>query len=288
VNALKVYKSYSLKETVEILKSVPNSKIISGGTDIIIELRNNGRDVDCLVDISSIKELKKIEKVDDEYIIGSAVPFSDILKFKFPDNLNGFVNALKQIGSPQIRNRGTLGGNLANASTTADSAPALLALDAKIGILTGDFEKEVPIADFYDIVSKGLDYGIITYIKFKEIPSNAYISFEKLGYRKSLAISKLSISTNITLNENFEIEKIFVASGAIGKYPMREYELESKIVSKPLDQNTIQLGIETIKDVISQRLAGRSSLDYKLSAVEYVLRSCLEESILYFKRCKDD
>lgn len=282
---MKVYKSNSVEETLEILKSVPKSKIISGGTDLIIELRNHNSDVDYLVDISSIEELKKIEKVNDEYIIGSAVPFSDILNFKFPDNLKGFVNALNQIGSPQIRNRGTIGGNLANASTSADSAPVLLALDAKVGISTGDFEKEVSMTDFYDFIGEGLDHGIITYIKFKEIPLNSYLSFEKLGYRKSLAISKLSISTNITLNENFEIEKIFVASGAIGKYPMREYEVESKIISQPLNENIIQLSIETMKEIISERLKGRSSLNYKLSAIEYVLRSCLEESIQYFKRC---
>ncbi len=282
---MKVYKSNSVEETLEILKSVPKSKIISGGTDLIIELRNHNSDVDYLVDISSIEELKKIEKVNDEYIIGSAVPFSDILNFKFPDNLKGFVNALNQIGSPQIRNRGTIGGNLANASTSADSAPVLLALDAKVGISTSDFEKEVSMTDFYDFASEGLDHGIITYIKFKEIPLNSYLSFEKLGYRKSLAISKLSISTNITLNENFEIEKIFVASGAIGKYPMREYEVESKIISQPLNENIIQLSIETMKEIISERLKGRSSLNYKLSAIEYVLRSCLEESIQYFKRC---
>ena len=282
---MKVYKSNSVEETLEILKSAPKSKIISGGTDLIIELRNHNSDVDYLVDISSIEELKKIEKVNDEYIIGSAVPFSDILNFKFPDNLKGFVNALNQIGSPQIRNRGTIGGNLANASTSADSAPALLALDAKVGISTGDFEKEVSMTDFYDFIGEGLDHGIITYIKFKEIPLNSYLSFEKLGYRKSLAISKLSISTNITLNENFEIEKIFVASGAIGKYPMREYEVESKIISQPLNENIIQLSIETMKEIISERLKGRSSLNYKLSAIEHVLRSCLEESIQYFKRC---
>ncbi len=282
---MKVYKSNSVEETLEILKSVPKSKIISGGTDLIIELRNHNSDVDYLVDISSIEELKKIEKVNDEYIIGSAVPFSDILNFKFPDNLKGFVNALNQIGSPQIRNRGTIGGNLANASTSADSAPVLLALDAKVGISTGDFEKEVSMTDFYDFIGEGLYHGIITYIKFKEIPLNSYLSFEKLGYRKSLAISKLSISTNITLNENFEIEKIFVASGAIGKYPMREYEVESKIISQPLNENIIQLSIETMKEIISERLKGRSSLNYKLSAIEYVLRSCLEESIQYFKRC---
>lgn len=282
---MKVYKSNSVEETLEILKSAPKSKIISGGTDLIIELRNHNSDVDYLVDISSIEELKKIEKVNDEYIIGSAVPFSDILNFKFPDNLKGFVNALNQIGSPQIRNRGTIGGNLANASTSADSAPVLLALDAKVGISTGDFEKEVSMTDFYDFIGEGLDHGIITYIKFKEIPLNSYLSFEKLGYRKSLAISKLSISTNITLNENFEIEKIFVASGAIGKYPMREYEVESKIISQPLNENIIQLSIETMKEIISERLKGRSSLNYKLSAIEYVLRSCLEESIQYFKRC---
>jgi len=285
VNTLKVYKSNSVEETLEILKSAPKSKIISGGTDLIIELRNHNSDVDYLVDISSIEELKKIEKVNDEYIIGSAVPFSDILNFKFPDNLKGFVNALNQIGSPQIRNRGTIGGNLANASTSADSAPVLLALDAKVGISTGDFEKEVSMTDFYDFIGEGLYHGIITYIKFKEIPLNSYLSFEKLGYRKSLAISKLSISTNITLNENFEIEKIFVASGAIGKYPMREYEVESKIISQPLNENIIQLSIETMKEIISERLKGRSSLNYKLSAIEYVLRSCLEESIQYFKRC---
>lgn len=285
---MKVYKSYSIEEAIEILKSTPKSKIISGGTDLIIELRKSNKNVDCLVDISSIKELKRIEKVKDEYIIGSAASFSDILKFKFPENLTGFINALNQIGSPQIRNRGTIGGNLANSSTSADSAPVLLALDAKIGIRTGDFEEEVLMSDFYDYARKGLGHGIIKYIKFKENPLNSYVSFEKLGYRKSLAISKLSISTNITVNKNFEVEKILVASGAIGKYPMREYEIESKIISKSLDENTIQLSIETIKEIISQRLSGRSSLSYKLSAVEFIFRSCLEESIHYFKRCKYD
>jgi len=285
---MKSYKANTLLEALEILASEPKAKIIAGGTDLIIELRDNNKDIDCLVDITSIDELKEVRKINDEYIIGGATPFSDILKYNFPKNMKGFVNALSQIGSPQIRNRGTIGGNIANASTTADSAPVLLALDARIGIESIRYKKEIMLSDFYNKSNNDLDNGIITYIKFKEPNVNSFISFEKLGYRKSLAISKLSISTNITINEKFEIEEVYVASGAIGKYPMREHEVEKMLLKRFLDKNTIELGIDTLREVISTRLAGRSSLEYKLSAIEYIFGRCLEESISYFKRCNND
>ncbi|TJX65947.1 xanthine dehydrogenase family protein subunit M [Soehngenia saccharolytica] len=282
---MKVYKANTIEETLDILSTVSKSKVIAGGTDLILDLRNKKLDIECLVDITSIDELNRIDILNDEYIIGSAVPFSKILEFSYSNNLKGFVKAIGQIGSPQIRNRGTIGGNLANASTSADSAPALLALDAKVCIASKTNSVEIPMSEFYDHLRDDLNDGIITYIKFKELSRNSYLGFEKLGFRKSLAISKLSISTNITLNERNEIENILIASGAIGKFPMREYEVESQLLNRKLDNDSIGLAITTMKSIMSERLGRRTSLPYKQSAIEYIFKNCFEETINYFKRC---
>ena len=126
-----VYNGNNIDEVVEILgKYGRDAKIIAGGTDIVIALKNEKISPKVLIDITKIADLKDIED-DGEYIkIGAGVTFTQIIRNPlFQGNLYGLYKACRMVGSPQIRNKGTIGGNIANGSAAADSIPPLIALD---------------------------------------------------------------------------------------------------------------------------------------------------------------
>src|SRR5699024_8198543 len=120
------------------------------GTDIIIDIRNEKIQPTVLVDISSIDELKNIDE-DREYIeIGAGVSFTQIVESKIIEhNLYGLKKACRLIGSPQIRNRGTLGGNIANGSAAADSIPPLICLDSTLILESTKGIRQIKLEDYY-------------------------------------------------------------------------------------------------------------------------------------------
>ena len=123
-------------------------KLISGGTDIIVELRKRN-DAEKLLDISQLQELKKIKKTKESIVIGSAASVNSIISNKaIIKNYPILVEACSLIGSKQIRNRATLGGNIVNAAPCADSVPPLVIYDAKVILQSIDGLREIPIKDF--------------------------------------------------------------------------------------------------------------------------------------------
>ena len=272
-----VYNSRSIEEVVGLLGKYGNgAKLISGGTDIIIELKNKKIKPKVLIDISKIEELKKIEEDENNIKLGSGVTFTEIVQNPlFGGNLHGLYKACRMVGSPQIRNKGTLGGNIANGSSAADSIPPLIALGATIKILSIQGTREIPLEDYY--IDKLEPNEIITEIKFKKPNKNQTLTFAKLGLRKALAISRLSIASLIELNEEGLIESAKVASGALGKYPMIEKEVEEYLINKEINEKTIKGAIITLQNSMEERLKGRSTLPYKRVAVSSILRENFEE-----------
>lgn len=274
----KVYISSNVDEVVNILGEYgTKAKIIAGGTDIVIALRNSKIEPDILIDISKMEELKGI-KEDDEYItIGSATTFTEVAESElFKSNLYGLHKACKMVGSPQIRNKGTIGGNIANGSAAADSVPPLMALDSVLTIISVDGVREVALEDYYD--NPVNEKELLVNIKFKKAKGNQVLTFAKLGLRKALAISRLSLSSYIGFEGN-RITSIRVTSGALGKFPMREKEVEDYLIGKSLTNDTIEAAIEVLRNSMDTRLKGRSTLPYKRVAISTILREILEEAV---------
>lgn len=274
----KVYISSNVDEVVNILGEYgTKAKIIAGGTDIVIALRNSKIEPDILIDISKMEELKGI-KEDDEYItIGSATTFTEVAESElFKSNLYGLHKACKMVGSPQIRNKGTIGGNIANGSAAADSVPPLMALDSVLTIISVDGVREVALEDYYD--NPVNEKELLVNIKFKKAKVNQVLTFAKLGLRKALAISRLSLSSYIGFEGN-RITSIRVTSGALGKFPMREKEVEDYLIGKSLTNDTIEAAIKVLRNSMDTRLKGRSTLPYKRVAISTILREILEEAV---------
>lgn len=275
----KVYNCKSIEEVAGLLeKYKEDAKLIAGGTDIIIALRSEKISPKVLIDITKVKELKKIED-DGEYItLGAGVTFTEIVENTlFQGNLYGLYKACRMVGSPQIRNKGTIGGNIANGSAAADSVPPLIALGSIVKLVSIEGVREIPLEDYYYNPLK--ENEIISEIKFIKPKKNQILTFAKLGLRKALAISRLTTAALIEFDHEEKIKSLRVASGALGKYPMREIEVEEYLIGKKIVDETIEGAIEALQRSMDVRLKGRSTLPYKRVAISGILKETLESAM---------
>lgn len=273
------FNAKSIEEVVNLLDQYKEeAKIIAGGTDLVIALNNKKISPKVLIDISKIEELRNIEEVDRKIIIGAAVSFSHLMDYiKGNNNLKGLYDAARSVGSPQIRNKGTLGGNIGHSSPAADSIPPLIALGASIKLASKSGIREILLED-YSAKKNGAGLRqdeLIVSIEFKNLSNDQFLTFSKLGLRKALAISRITTSAVIELDDNKIITNIVICSGSIGRYPMRENAVEEYLMGKTLNDEVIEEAVNVLKDSMDERLEGRSTLPYKRIAVESILKETL-------------
>lgn len=285
---IRAYNCSSIEQVLELLdKYKEKSKLIAGGTDIIIALREKKISPEVLIDISKIEELRKIESANGIVKIGSTVNYTQIIESSlFLDNLYGLSKSCRLVGSPQIRNKGTIGGNIANASPAADSIPPLIALGAELKIASIRGERTVSLEDYFrnkDINGLREDELLIE-IEFKKPNDDEILSFSKLGLRKALAISRITLSMLICLDENRKVERIRVASGSIGKYPMREKEVEQSLIGLTFNSDIYKIAVESLQNSMDQRLKGRSTYPYKRRASISLMEEIIKDSESYFEK----
>ena len=156
MNIVKCIRPSTFQEVLDILdKEKKNAQLIAGGTDLVIDIRNRRNQGNILVNISNMEELRFIHVEDSEILIGAATTFTDIVNCKeMRDKYQGLWKASKSVGSPQIRNAGTIGGNLCNGSPAADSVPPLLALDAQVLIRSSGNTRRIPLKNFYQEIGR--------------------------------------------------------------------------------------------------------------------------------------
>jgi CO/xanthine dehydrogenase FAD-binding subunit len=259
-----------------------NCAIIAGGTDVIIGIRNKSsrfKDVRTIIDLKSIPDIKQIKETGDEVIIGSYATFteiagSDIINRYFPL----LVDAVKQIGNLQVRNRATIGGNIVNCAPCADSVPPLLVYDAKAVIRNVNGNYKIPLSEFLisPYKTKLKSNEILEAIAL-QIPQNKYKGkFIKLGKRKGVAISRLTFAVLIEHSNN-KINDIKISSGAITPIATRFFEVEKKYISSICDDTTLINIVTDIATAILNKTGIRWSYPYKLPVFQQLLFSELKK-----------
>lgn len=278
----KVYKPETIKKALKLLnKYSSKGKIIAGGTDLIIQLKENKLDLETLIDISDIKDMKFIKEENDFIEIGANITFTELINNDIiNENIKGLKDAAKNIGSPQIRNRGTIGGNICNGSTAADIVPPLLSLDSILTIMNKDKTREIPLEEIYiDNGKVDLKENEILYsIKFIKPSQN--LSFVKLGLRKALAITKINISVFLYIDDDNKIIEVRIASGALEKHPIRERNLEKVLKDKVLNNELIDKAKDIFTRELESRLGARYSKEFKLDVSKNILEKALREASL--------
>ncbi len=273
----------SLKRTLKILsENKKKAKILAGGTDILPGFHINSkrfRDIELLVDIKKIGELKLIKEFKDRVEIGACVTFSQICE---SDTFKKFfpllVKSAETVGSVQIRNRATVVGNCVNNAPCADSVPPLLVYDAKIEIQSLKRKRVISLQKFlikpYSTALKKNE--VVTKIIIPKPDPDFKGDFYKLGRRRAVAISRISLALLLKKKAGI-IDELRIASGAVTPIGARLHELEKFAKDKKADSSTFkELSILMGKKVL-QITGLRWSSEYKLPVLQQVFYQLLEK-----------
>ncbi len=263
----------TLKNFFDVKTENPAAKIIAGGTDILVQLKDDFN-WPFLIDISQIEELKGISKKSNLIRIGALTTHLEIEKNAIlKKNTNVLVQAVKIIGSPQIRNRGTIGGNIANASPAGDTLPPLYVLNAEIELTSEAKTRKVPINEFFTGPGKSLiaNNEIISAINIPIEENFKNGVFLRLGQREALAISKVSLA----VTRNSETNEFRIALGSVAPTVVRAPETEKLLSENCLNEKIINEAVKTICKEVSPINDIRSEADYRKEMCGVLLKKCL-------------
>ena len=215
------HKPQTLKEACSILEQSSNGAPIAGGTDILVEFKKGLRQNKDIVSLTEIKELKTINENGNELIIGACATHNEVLKSSLIKKIfPALSEAASKIGTDQIRNTGTIGGNLCTGASCCDMAPILIALNASAEIVSSYSKRVVLLKDFFIFHKEtSLKKGELMTKIIVPIPKRGMgSSFEKFGLRETASISVASVSVSITSDGNICTDSSIVI-GAVAPTP---------------------------------------------------------------------
>lgn len=215
----------NLNEAVELASSHPRARPLAGGTDVMVQLNMGGPRPEAILDLGRVEELNDWHTSSrDSVWLGARVPYTRIIG-ELHDALPGLSAAARTIGSPQIRNRGTVGGNAATASPAGDTLPMLYAMEAEVELAAASGTRSVPVTEFVSAPGRsGLRAGeLITGFR---IPSRLGPQrFAKLGPRNAMVIAVSSLA--VVLDP--EKRQVRVCAGSVAPTPLRARDAEAFI-----------------------------------------------------------
>lgn len=231
------YNPKSIQALVDTLGGLHSYALLAGGTDLLVKMKEKllRPMPEAVVDINGIDALHEITDEDDYLWIGALVRHTALTESALVNKKALILaEAAGQVGSPQIRNRGTVGGNICNASPAADTVPALLVLDAKVKIASEGGFQEMPLADVFQGPGRTclLPGQFISQIKVQQIKPDEGAAFLKFGKRKALAIAIINCAAWVKIADGI-ISDTRIAFGSVAPTPIRLYELEKWLIGKP-------------------------------------------------------
>lgn len=243
------------------------ASILAGGTDLVIQMRRGRVSPAHLVNIKRVEGLGVIHEEEAVFRIGALTTIADVaahpgLRLALPV----VVSAAQSIGSLQVRNVATIGGNLCNASPAADMSPSLLVLESEVRIAGLHGSRTIPIADFFVGPAKvDLRAGeFLVEIIVPRAGRNTKTVFYKLGPRKAMDCSVVSVAAAISLNPSTgQCEKARIALGAVSQTPVRAREAETLIEGKVVDETVLSELAAAVRHGICPISDVRASAEYR-------------------------
>lgn len=266
----------SKERALACLTSLENVKVFAGGTDLLVKMRR-GESWSHIVDITHIHDLKGISAYDGLIKIGAISTHGEINQDHIISEMSPSLSrACGWVGSPAIRNMGTIGGNLVNASPAADSLAPLLIHDAHVVLESKDGVRRMKLENFIIAPYKTAirPNEILAFIELRGLPGyrEGYIRVTK---RATWAISRLSIAWAIQEQDGL-YKDIKVAIGSCTPMPFRPRNVEESLQGKEKNNHTMQAAIEEILDEIKKISGIRPSFAYKMPVVKVLLGEILK------------
>lgn len=265
LNRFELLRPHNLAEALS-MKASHSCTPVAGGTDLLVKIKNKMLAPPKVMDLTDLKELGQIREAGDKLSIGALATHTEIIENplvqKFAPLL---VEGCQTVGSPQIRNKGTIGGNIVTASPAADTVPPLVCLNAKVILSSVRGQRAMPLEDF--ITGPGAtqlaqDELLVEIIIDKMEPGEKFV-YRKIGRRKALAISVASMAMRLKLDQSNRCQQIAIAFGAVSPVVRRATNLENYLIGKVLTGETLQEAVEMARHSCDPISDIRASKEYR-------------------------
>jgi len=259
-------------------------KVIAGGTDLLVQYYDRLYEINGWLDLKNIKELKEIKIYQNQMEIGAMVTHAQLensedIKKYFPV----LGKAAADIGSPQIRNRGTVGGNIVNASPAGDLLAPLMAYDAQFKLQSNQRETIVPAEEFFIGPKKTIlrPEQLLVQIILPLPKKKTYGCWIKIGKRKALIIATITLALVVKMTEDNKIIKdVRTCLGSVAPTPIEIKEIKKKMVEKNFNQlDFAELG-QIVEDKISPIDDIRGTREYRKDVAKEIMINALKGIIL--------
>lgn len=265
----------SIAELAEIYQNNPQATLLAGGTDVGLWVTKQHAILDKIIYLGNVAELKTISEYNSHISIGAGVTYTeaiDIINQHYPS----YGEIIRRTGAKQVRNVGTIGGNIANGSPIGDSPPVLIALGASMILRLGDKTRELPIEEFF------IDYGkqdiadgeFITQII---LPKNQALQAYKISKRSEQDISAVLGAFSIDV-ENDVVVNARIAFGGMAGTPKRATACEQALLGKAFNMKTIERAMQAMDSDFTPLSDMRATASYRMSVAKNLLKKCYIES----------
>ncbi len=273
----------------------PDAIPVAGGTNVIVDLRHRKHQPKALVDLGRVVALRGIRRDNNHVIIGAGTTISELLSHPLiAEHASVLHDAARVFANPLIRNRATVGGNLADASPAADTAPPLLALGAEVALASQAGMRWLPLAGFLVGVRKTLRRPdeLLTAVRWPAPPApqswgeqpfspqswGGRGAYTKIGLRKADAISVLSAAVVVAYDGAGRCQRAAIALGAVAPRPFRATEAEAMLTGQPLTAEAIAEAARLAAAAIRPISDIRGEADYRRRVTEVVVRRLLTQA----------
>jgi len=265
-----VVRPTGLDEALETLAARPGLRVLAGGTDVMVGVHAGFDRPEALLDVWGLDELRGVRVEDEAVVIGALSTYTDLIRAEaVAEHLPALAQAASEVGAIQIQNRGTIGGNVVNASPSGDSQPPLAVYEAELELRSVRGSRQVPFVSFYSGY-KAMDLAadeLLTALRVPLPPAGARHWFRKVGTRKAQAIAKVSAAALVVPEGDGTIGQARLALGAVAPTVIRLPETEGLLRGgRP--------GPELVEAVRASVTAEARPIDDVRSTAEYRRQVC--------------
>jgi len=262
----------SIDELCDLLQSHPQAVLVAGATDVGLWVSKQLRQLDTVIYLGAVAELKKIEHQGSDLLIGAAVTYADA-KTSISARYPSFRSLIERIGATQVRNAGTIGGNIANGSPIGDMPPGLIAIGARLALRSSKGQRVIDLEDYFISYGKqDLRAGeCLEQIILPTPPEDQFFSIYKISKRLEQDISAVCGAFALQV-ANGTISNARVCFGGMAETPKRATSCEQVLNGKPWNQETINLAMQAMLDDYTPLTDMRATAGYRMRVAQNLLQ----------------
>ena len=267
----------SLQQCLSIVARDPSARLISGGTDLVVESNLRGRRWPHLVSLEAIAELREFSENANSIVIGAALPLNEVA-MQWTNAPEVFVQWLRLFASPPLRNRATLGGSLATASPIGDGAPLLLALDARVHLASQRERRTIPLHSFFTSYrrTKLAPDELITAIEIPK-PLPEFVRFFKVAKRRMDDISTVAAAMAMDWDASGRVARARFAFGGVAAIPLLATSAEEAVLGQRWNESAVERAQVALDRTLSPLTDHRGSAEYRLAVAKSLVAKFLWE-----------